>query len=395
MPNLNTIRSSTGLFKIPRKTICAIFYFSLIVCVSGGGPGLSSDTTGRLVFNGKPFRGIGVNYYDAFVRTLESPPRTNYAAGFQELASLEIPFARISAGGYWPVEWGLYRTNRTQYFAQFDALVKSAEQNKIGLIPSLFWQLSTVPDLVGEPCDHWGDPASRTIAFMREYTREMVVRYRDSSTIWAWELGNEYNLGADLPNASEHRPPIVPQFGTPATRSTHDDLTHEAFRGALLEFAKEVRRHDPERLILSGNAIPRASAWHQQHNKSWDIDTADQFAEMLAGDNPDPINSLTVRLYESSDSNRIKQALMIGQKLKKPLFVGEFGVPGNPNEKSRVRFREQLDLIEREEISLAALWVFDFSGQAADWNVTATNGRSEQLRAVSELNRRLRMNRRD
>lgn len=387
-----TISGSFGLFKLRRKSIAAIFYFSLIHWVSASGPGLSSDTTGRLRLDGKTFRGIGVNYYDAFVRTLESPPRTNYSAGFRELSSLKIPFVRISAGGYWPIEWGLYRTNRVQFFAQFDALVKAAEQNRIGLIPSFFWQLSTVPDLVGEPCDQWGNPASRTIAFMREYTREIVVRYRSSPAVWAWEFGNEYNLGADLPNAPEHRPPVVPLLGTPATRSAHDDLTHETFRRALLEFAKEVRLHDAERLILSGNGFPRASAWHQQHNRNWDTDSADQFAEMLGSDNPDPINSITVRLYNDSDSNRIPQALMIGRRLKKPLFVGEFGVPGTPNEKSRVQFREQLDLIEREKISLAALWVFDFSGQATDWNVTTTNERAEQLRAVSEFNRKLRMN---
>jgi hypothetical protein len=394
MQNLET-KGTSGLFNAHRIATSAIFCFCLLASASVGGHGLSSDSTGSLLLNGKPFRGIGVNYYDVFVRTLESPSRTNYDAGFRDLASLGIPFVRFSAGGYWPTNWGLYRTNRTQYFAQFDALVKSAEQNKMGLIPSLFWLSSTVPDLVGEPCDQWGNPASRTIAFMREYTREMVTRYHNSPAIWAWELGNEYNLGADLPNAPEHRPSVVPELGTPATRTAHDDLTHDAFRRALVEFAKEVRLHDPERLILSGNAFPRASAWHQQHYQNWDPDTADQFAEMIAADNPDPINSITVRLYESSDANRIKQALMIGQKLKKPLFVGEFGVPGTPNEKSRVRFQEQLDLIERENIPFAALWAFDFSGQAADWNVTTANARSEQLRAVSELNRRLRMNHRD
>ncbi len=39
---------------------------------------------------------------------------------------------------------------------------------------------------------------------------------------------------------------------------------------------------------------------------------------------------------------------------------------------------------------LAALWVYDFSGQDADWNVTATNGRAYQLEAVAEANARLR-----
>src|SRR5436190_2601721 len=136
--------------------------------------GLSVDDRGDLRLGSDSFHGIGVNYYDAFTRTLEKVARTNYDTGFRELAARKIPFARFSAGGYWPNEWGLYQTNRTEYFARFGGVVRSAEKHGIGLIPSLFWQLSTVPDLVGEPCNRWGDTNSRTIAFMLEYTPEVV-----------------------------------------------------------------------------------------------------------------------------------------------------------------------------------------------------------------------------
>jgi hypothetical protein len=66
------------------------------------------DVRGELLRDGTPFRGLGVNYYDACVRTLAVPARTNYDAGFQKLAAKGIPFARFSAGGYWPKDWGLY-----------------------------------------------------------------------------------------------------------------------------------------------------------------------------------------------------------------------------------------------------------------------------------------------
>lgn len=353
-------------------------------------PGLLVDSTGTLTLAGKPYRGIGVNYYDAFVRTLAEPSRTNYNAGFRVLTEQGIPLARFSAGGYWPVEWGLYRTNRAAHFARLDALVQSAERHGVGLIPSLFWFLSTVPDLVGEPCDQWGNTNSQTIRFMRDYTREVVTRYRSSPAIWAWEFGNEYNLPADLPNAAQHRPPVVPELGTPAQRTVRDEISQAAVRTALAEFSREVRRHDPDRLIISGNAFPRVSAWHQQHERSWTKDTPEQFVEMLAADNPDPIQSLCVRLYEGTDESRLEQASAVARRLKKPLFVGEFGVPGIPSAESRKRFAGQLELIRKHDVPLAALWVFDFDGQAADWNVTATNARKEQLAAVAEANRRLR-----
>ncbi len=356
--------------------------------------GLSTNRQGDLLLNGAPFRGIGVNYYDAFTRTLGAAPRTDYGAGFQELAARRIPFARFSAGAFWPRDWGLYQTNRVAYFARFDGVVRSAERHGIGLIPSLFWHLSAVPDLVGEPCNRWGDPSSRTLAFMRQYTREVVSRYAASPAIWGWEFGNEYNLAADLPNAAEHRPPVVPGLGTAAQRTAADDLTHAAFRVALQEFAQEVRRHDPSRIIVSGNATPRPSAWHQAHEKSWQRDTPAQFAAMLAADNPSPIDTLCVRGYDPiTDLGRLPQAVAVALAVKKPLFVGEFGVAGASTAAAKERFAALLAAIETNRVPLAALWVFDFEGQAKDWSVTPTNDRAWQLDALQQANERLRTRR--
>src|ERR1051325_6795005 len=215
------------------------------------------------------------------------------------------------------------------------------------MIPSLFWHMSIVPDLVGEPCNRWGDPNSRTIAFMREYTREVVTRYAQAPAIWGWEFGNEYNLPADLPNAPEPRPPVVPGLGTPAHRTAEDDLTHLAMRVALREFALEVRKHDPQRIIVSGNAFPRVSAWHQAKEKSWTPDTQEQFAEVLAADSPSPINTLCVRGYDlTADLGRLAQAMTVARSEKKPLFVGEFGVPGADTTESRAKFAAILSAIE-------------------------------------------------
>lgn len=354
-------------------------------------PGLSVDAMGTLRLAGARFAGVGVNYYDAFARTLERSSRTNYDAGFRELAARGIPFARFSAGGYWPVEWGLYRTNRAEHFARLDGVVRSAERHGVGLIPSLFWQLSTVPDLVGEPCNRWGDTNSRTIAFMREYTQAVVTRYTASPAIWGWEFGNEYNLPADLPNAAQHRPPVVPQLGTATQRTAGDELTHAMMRTALREFALVVRRLDARRAIFSGNAFPRVSAWHQATEKSWKRDTPGQFAEVLAADNPSPIDTLCVRGYDlQADVARLPQAVAVANALKKPLFVGEFGVPGATSEESRAKFAAILSAIETNRVPISALWVYDFDGQAKDWNVSATNNRSWQLEAIQQANVRWR-----
>ena len=272
--------------------------------------------------------------------------------------------------------------------------MKLAEREGIGLIPSLFWHQPTVSDLVGEPVNQWGNSSSKTHAFMRAYAREVVIRYRKSPAIWAWGFGNEFNLPADLPNAAEHRAPVQPTLGTAASRSTRDDLTHADIRMALTEFAREVRRHDPHRLILSGNAFPRDSAWHQLHERNWKRDSPGQWAEMLSQDNPTPVSSLSGRLYSTNDLVRLAEAMAQSRQSGKPLLIGEFGVPGVITDATRQQFRELLEALDVNRVPLAALWVFDFNGQAQDWNVTAENQRREQLRSVAELNARWKAGRR-
>lgn len=350
--------------------------------------GLTVDVEGRLRLEGKPWRGLGVNYFDAFARLLREGKFEDVEAGFQKLATDRIPFVRFSACGFWPVDWHLYQTDRDEYFGRMDQVVKCAEKQEIGLIPSLFWHQPTVSDLVDEPVTEWGNPESLTIGFMRTYTREMVLRYRDSKSVWAWEFGNEFNLAADLPNAADHRAPIHPGLGTAATRSARDDLRHTDMRSALTEFAREVRRHDPHRLILSGNAFPRPSAWHQMNSKSWEKDSPEQWISMLAADNPAPIPTFSGRLYAPSDREILPTAMAQSTQDRKPLIIGEFGVPGEFNEDSKKEFAALLQALDQNHVPMAALWVYDFEGQAKTWNVTSSNARAEQLRLVSGMNAR-------
>ncbi len=341
---------------------------------------------GVLLRDGRPYRGIGVNFFSAFNRTLGDGSLTNYDAGFQTLAKLGIPFARIG-GGFWANDLKLFVTNRAEYFRRLDGVVRSAEKHGVGLIPSLFWYYAGVPDLVGEPCDQWGNPRSRTHAFMREYVRDLVTRYKASPAIWGWEFGNEFNLVANLPNASDHRPHVVPELGTPSQRTARDELTYEMIRTAHVEFARAVRGHDPDRVILTGDSILRDSAWHHWQENNWKQDTPAQFAAMLAAGNPDPIDLVSIHLYDEAAS-RLTAVLAAARALHKPVFVGEFGVKG-PRAESETEFRRLLTAIETNAVPLAAVWVFDYQPQDKDWNITPTNDRAYQLTAVAEANRRL------
>jgi hypothetical protein len=181
--------------------------------------GISPGPNGTVLKDGKPFRGIGINYFDCLLRTLKDGNDGSYDAGFAILSAKGIPFERFCAMGFWPKDMKLYLTNRVEYFRRFAGVVDSTQNHGIGMFPSLFWFSATVPDIVGESVDQWANPQSKTQAFMREYAREVVTRYRDNPTIWGWESGNEYSLAASLPNAKDHRPPVWPDLGTPDSRT--------------------------------------------------------------------------------------------------------------------------------------------------------------------------------
>ncbi len=359
-------------------------------------PGLSVRN-GQLVKDGKPYRGIGANYFDLFIRLLEDPGDASYRRGLADLSAAGVPFVRFAAGGFWPKDYDLYLNHKEAYFRRLDRVVREAQRQNVGLIPSLFWYYAAVPDLVGESIDQWGNPQSKTIEFMKRYTREVVTRYKDSTAVWGWELGNEYNLSVDLPNASTHRPKIVPSLKTALTRGARDELTSPAMITACVEFARTVRRYDPDRIILSGHGVPRPSAYHNTLQRSWQRDTAAQFGEILRRDNPDPINTISVHVYATKASEYPAGAAspdeLIGivqrhaQAAGKPLFLGEFGVAADGDRQREAEaFSRYLQAIERHRVPLAAFWVYDFRRQEGQWNVTAGNQRAYMLKLIGDAN---------
>ena len=363
-------------------------------------PGLSVRA-GVVVKDGQPYRGIGANYFSLFARVLKDPDDASSLSNLTALAGARIPFVRFMCGGFWPVEQRLYLTNRDEFFRRLDRVVRCAETNRIGLIPSLFWNAATVPDLVGEPLDQYGNPDSQTIAFIRRYTADVVKRYRDSPAIWAWEFGNEYNLACDLPNARELRPPVWPTLGTARARTARDELKFAQFRVALLAFAETARQFNPTRLLLTGNAIPRSSAWHNLKERSWVPDTAAQFGEILRRDNPDPLDAISVHLYPESSgaysggATNLAGAVGLAQRSAaqagKPLFVGEFGVARQAGSRAQQAavFTELLDALVAQGVPLAAFWVFDLESQNPDWNVNFHNDRAWMIDRVAQANARL------
>ena len=362
-------------------------------------PGLYVEN-GVLTRNGKPYRAIGANYFNLFYRRLLDSNDTSYREGMEKLSKTNIPFVRFNCNGFWPTEWNLYMTDKKEFFKQLDDVVKTAEKYNIGLIPSLFFHMPTVADLVGEPMDQFGNTNSKTINLIRQFTTDVVTRYKDSPAIWGWEFGNEGTLGIDLPNASEIRPPVWTVLGTASNRTERDEITSDHLLTAYKEFAETIRKYDKDRIIISGNSEPRFCAWHNTKERSWKEDSPQQFGEVFMRDNPDPMNTLTARLYPGkidkypSGAKNVDELTKIlkewSVKAKKPLFIGEFGAQNSLGKKKKKEvFKEIIAVIEKHEVPLSAFWVYDLTGQSNEWNITFDNDRAYMIQMVIDANERM------
>lgn len=352
-------------------------------------PGLSQKE-GVLILDSRPYRGVGANYFDLFIRLLHDPANTTSLEGLARLGQGGIPFVRFGVA-YSAKDWQLFFSDREEFFRRFDRVVRAAEDAHVGLIPSIFWNFMVFPDLAGETRDQWGNPASQTCARMREVVAAFTERYKASPALWAWEFGNEPNLGADLPNAANFRK----KGGT-----ERDDLKSGAMVTMLTEFAKEVRRHDPRRLIIAGHSHPRASAWHNTAEKSWKPDSREQTLEILKRDNPEPYDSVGIHVYADKPVPKemaawaddhaayLRVVRGLARELKRPLFVGEFGLAAKGEEPAtRAQFEKLLGDMEAADVDLAAFWVYDLQNQK-EWTVTFDNPRAYMLEMAAQASKR-------
>ena len=371
-----------------------------LFCMCAGGmaePSLGLTVQdGQLMSNGAPFRAMGINYNTAWYDVLKDPETLEVAEGFRILKQdYGIPFIRFSAGPYAHTGWKLYVEDPEEYLRRFDVLVKHAEAQGIGLIPSLFWYVVTMPDLQGEPVSALGDPDSKCRAFMRQYIRDIVGRYKDSPAIWGWEVGNEWMLTADLPKLA-HLPRN--KIGSKEPRTAADKLLRPMLLDTYEDFYKTVREMDPDRIIVTGDSIARPSAWHNRNEDKWGQGTREQWAEVFLADTPDCYEVASFHLYAEAEMSYfenkdlsiedfVAEVVKISRSDNKVIWCGELGMPGS-DEAAREMFIRMMRSVVQNEIALSAIWNFKPTGTfQADWDISPSNERAYMLDVVKVLNK--------
>jgi hypothetical protein len=359
---------------MPPKTL------ALVVLATCGALAAAPPTVrdGQLWRDGTPYRAVGVNYCDLFQEVLGNPDSDRTLRGLRYLGERKIPFVRFWCCGFWPSDWKLYFENKEEYFRRLDLVVRAAEEANVGLIPSLFWRVATFPDLMDEFTEDWAKPESKTRAFMANYVKEVVTRYRESPAIWGWEFANEVNLAVDLPNGMNFLGKKMPDRGVDLAKDTRNLMTKDIAQAAFVAFASEVRKYDKVRFITSGNSNLRESQYNQTMHNTWTKDTAEEAAQAFAWLNPDPINVTSIHLYPGlgkapSYAGAEGTTAIIGlykswsRRLGKPLFLGEFASLGHDKGKTidmdvykRVE-NEILAAVVTHKVDLAAHWVFDYT----------------------------------
>ena len=368
------IRTDPGFFSITNNGT------STTIQHSGVLPGLTI-LDGTLYKAGVPYKGIGVNYCDAFQRMVVDSDFSTLD-GIEVLGEQGIPFARFWACGFWPSDWDLYFSDKAEWFSRMDLLVATAEAANVGLIPSLFWRWQTVPELMGEYRDAWGDPASDTRQFMSNYVHEVVGRYKDSPAIWGWELCNEFNLFCDLPNWTNGLGTVIPHLGVvgPATEVNESNrMTYAIAESAFNAFSQEVRKLDTHRFITTGNSKPRKNSWNNRMNNSWTVDTYAQAKEAFSWMAPtSSIDMASFHVYpwsmmdgngdmEYAGASGMADILLRFREFcddqNQAMFVGEYSSfyngQGPPPEQERTEEVALLEAIVDSGADLAAYWVYD------------------------------------
>jgi hypothetical protein len=280
-------------------------------------------------------------------------------------------FVRVALTGYRPIAFddpmndlAVWQTAPETYWAATDELFDELDAAHIRMVPTLAWNLIQFPALGRDDLATFlRDRNSRSRSLFVKFVTEFVTRYRSRSTVLFYELGNEWNLDADIDLQENCR---TAKPGTCAWRNfTTDDLVSFSRDAASM-----IRSLDPSRKVSSGYSLPRRAASHLRNHfgnssvDSWKEDSPMEFQQYLLYLNG-PFDIVSAHIY-SPDATRfggrpgqaatvVTQTMSAVKSAGKQLFIGEFGDSG-----VTPFLQSMLHEIVQQQIDYAAIWVWEF-----------------------------------
>lgn len=356
------------------------------------GIGLHVRPSGTIVKDGKPFKGLGLNYYGAFVRSYENGTK-DYEEAFKTIASYNIPFIRMPLCGYSATYYEDFDNDSETIISTMEDVLDCAKENKLGVIATFNWNTCAIPMHVGEKRSEIGNVNSQTVEYASNYVSKIVGKFKDHEAIWGWETDNEYNLGADLFDSEykEYLDSLIDKDNVTA----EDYFTSKEARTFRSVISETIRKHDTYRMISNGNGDMRDCSYslHEASEKinpehewimNWKVDSYTNFQKMNDYYAPYSIDTMSFHLqhgtlnstnpsyiFEYSRHNKklttleyFKEYVETAKKYKKGLYLGEFGdLVDMENAGNALEVFEQIgkDIID-SGIQIASSWQFqDFT----------------------------------
>ena len=375
--------------------VCALCGWS----AGAQGEGFMKRDGTKLTLDGKEVREISFNKFDLFGQFVlagraDSPAGSEKQAraALAELGKRRFRTIRVNCSPFYPVWFNAVffdadprarAAKRKRMFERFDAMLDACDEHNIRVVASLMWNVHNFADLgpnsLAEGITDRSSPARRKV---EEYIRAVVTRYRDRRTIAMWELGNEWNLFADL----QKRWGVIPGKAEgdrlrpgPVVRDRRNNFTSDELAAACGDLARLIRSIDPNHLITTGHSTPRPAAMHllraaRQNTRrpDWTKDSPTELAEHIRLTHPDPIDVISIHYYddgmtaaggELGNAGNLRMFKRIADEIGKPLLVGEIGlhakVPRFWDKPEAISLlRKTLPVVVELKIPLTLYWTY-------------------------------------
>jgi hypothetical protein len=363
-----------------------------------------------LLLGGAPFHELSFNKFDllaqfspvlggdwgdrgpGIVAAAEEALKTLGSRGFRVVRVAVSPYSASGfEAAFFDADPARQAQKRREFFAGFDQMLDACDRHGIRIVASLLWQVETLGKLGGQPLRATMiDPDSLGRRRVAEFVSAVVARYRDRPTIAMWEVGNEYNLVADIQ---------WPQF----------DVTSDQVAAFVHDLATLVRSIDRNHLITTGDSTPRPSAMHLLQavragkEVDWTPDSAEEQIAYLRLMNADPIDVISIHYYDDGmitlggrlgSPENLRFYARAAAEIGKPLFIGEMGLDADVESYTTpaalALLRATLPVLVELKLPLTLYWTFndDREGRA---DTALRYGRTDEaLRLIEAASRDVR-----